>query len=161
MILPSRSRSAIRRRTQATMPRAVACLSLLALATISAATISAATMSAPASAADQTPAPHGTPQAAGGTCCDSLAEVRQNIDRIDSAILKLMAERGTYVREAGRFKANAASVQDDARVARIIAKVRAEAQADGLSPDVAEATYRAMIAAFTEEEKKQVETRGK
>ncbi|WP_210215377.1 chorismate mutase [Pseudoxanthobacter soli] len=134
----------------------MACLLLLALAAVS-----AATMPAPVSAADQMPVPHGTPQAAGGTCCDSLAEVRQNIDRIDSAILKLMAERGTYVREAGRFKANAASVQDDARVARIIAKVRAEAEADGLSPDVAEATYRAMIAAFTEEEKKQVETRGK
>ncbi len=130
---------------------AAASLTLLAFAAVP----------APASAADPAPAPHGTPQAAGGTCCDSLAEVRQNIDRIDSAILKLMAERGTYVREAGRFKANAASVQDDARVARIIAKVRAEAEADGLSPDVAEATYRAMITAFTEEEKKQVETRGK
>lgn len=161
MILPCPSRNATCRnatcrRTHATTPRAIACLSLLALAAVS-----AATMPAPVSAADQTPVPHGTPQAAGGTCCDSLAEVRQNIDRIDSAILKLMAERGTYVREAGRFKANAASVQDDARVARIIAKVRAEAEADGLSPDVAEATYRAMISAFTEEEKKQVETRGK
>jgi isochorismate pyruvate lyase len=34
----------------------------------------------------------------------SLAEVRGNIDRIDHAIVALMAERAKYVAEAGRFK---------------------------------------------------------
>lgn len=103
--------------------------------------------------------PHGSPSAAGGTCCSSLAEVRTHIDAIDTQILKLMAERQTYVHEAGRFKPSVAKVQDDKRVAAIIAKVRAEATTLGLSPDVAEATFRAMIAAFTEEEKKQVGAR--
>lgn len=103
--------------------------------------------------------PHGSPSAAGGTCCSSLAEVRTHIDAIDTQILKLMAERQTYVHEAGRFKPSVARVQDDKRVAAIIAKVRAEATTLGLSPDVAEATFRAMIAAFTEEEKRQVGAR--
>ncbi|WP_208948159.1 chorismate mutase [Segnochrobactrum spirostomi] len=85
--------------------------------------------------------------------------MRTHIDAIDTQILKLMAERQTYVHEAGRFKPSVAKVQDDKRVAAIIAKVRAEATTLGLSPDVAEATFRAMIAAFTEDEKKQVGAR--
>ena len=64
-----------------------------------------------------------------------------------------MAERGQYVAEAGRFKANPAAVSDPARVEAIIAKVRKIAAEDGLSPEVAERTYRAMIEAFTEYER--------
>jgi isochorismate pyruvate lyase len=87
------------------------------------------------------------------TCCASLEEVRMNIDRIDAEILELMAERGTYVAQAAKFKPSAAAVHDGARVERIIARVRAAAAERGLSPDVAEATWRAMIAAFTDYEK--------
>ena len=79
--------------------------------------------------------------------------MRENIDRIDRQILTLMAERGQYVAEAGRFKANPAAVSDPVRVEAIIAKVRKIAAEDGLSPDVAERTYRAMIAAFTDFER--------
>jgi len=73
-------------------------------------------------AADQ-PAYWGKPSVDGGKCCETLAEVRENIDRIDRQILTLMAERGQYVAEAGRFKANPAAVSDPARVEAIIAKV--------------------------------------
>jgi isochorismate pyruvate lyase len=96
----------------------------------------------------------GTPQAAGGTCCQTLGEVRGNIDRIDHQIVALIAERGSYVREAARFKANPAAVEDKARVEQIIARLRALAVEDKAPPDVVEATYRALIAAYTEEEKK-------
>jgi isochorismate pyruvate lyase len=102
------------------------------------------------------PAYRGTPGAAGGTCCQNLGEVRSNIDRIDRQILALVAERGTFVREAGRFKANPAAVDDPKRVEQIITKIRGLAEQDHLSPDVAEATYRAMIGAFTEDERKSV-----
>ncbi len=40
-----------------------------------------------------------------------------------------------------------------ARVEAIIARLRKVAQADGLSPDVADKTYRAMIAAFEDYER--------
>ena len=36
--------------------------------------------------------------------CKSLEEVRSNIDRIDNEIIKLIAERGTYVVQASNFK---------------------------------------------------------
>ena len=50
--------------------------------------------------------------------------------------------------EAGRFKSDLAALIAPARVDGIIAKVRADAEAQNLEPTVAEATFRAMIAAF-------------
>jgi len=99
------------------------------------------------------PAYWGSPSVDGGKCCETLAEVRENIDRIDHAIVALMAERGEYVAEAGRFKKDPAAVSDPKRVDAIVAKVRADAEAQGLDPTVAERTYRAMIAAFEDFER--------
>jgi isochorismate pyruvate lyase len=109
--------------------------------------------SAPLAHADDARAYWGTPSVDGGKCCQSLSEVRVNIDRIDREIIALMAERGRYVAEAGRFKANPAAVSDPARVEAIIAKVRGIAREDGLAEDVAERAYRAMIAAFEDFER--------
>lgn len=99
------------------------------------------------------PAYWGSPSVDGGKCCTTLAQVRDNIDRIDHAIVALMAERGKYVAEAGRFKPDPAAVSAPARVDAIIAKARADAEAQGLDPTVAERTYRAMIAAFEDYER--------
>ena len=79
---------------------------------------------------------------------DSLEEVRVNIDRIDREIVRLMGERGRFVKEAARFKSSMADVEAPARVQIVIEKVRSLAIAHALSPDVAEAAYRAMISAF-------------
>ena len=103
------------------------------------------------------PAYRGTPSAAGGTCCQTLGEARSHIDSIDKQIVALMAERSSYVIESGRFKADPNAVSDPKRVEQIIAKMRGLAEQAHLAPDVAEATYRAMIGAFTEEERKHVE----
>ena len=99
------------------------------------------------------PAYWGSPSVDGGKCCASLAEVRVNIDRIDRQMIALMAERGKYVAEAGRFKKDPAAVSAPARVDAIIVRVRKMAEADGLSPQVADKTYRAMIAAFEDYER--------
>lgn len=85
--------------------------------------------------------------------CTSLEEVRSNIDRIDRALVALMAERGRFVAQAARFKKNDAEVSAPARVEQVIVKVRALAQEMGLAPFVAEQAYRAMIAAFIEFER--------
>jgi isochorismate pyruvate lyase len=99
------------------------------------------------------PAYWGSSSLDGGKCCTTLVQVRDNIDRIDHAIVALMAERGKYVAEAGRFKPDPAAVSAPARVDAIIVKVRADAEAQGLDPTVAERTYRAMIAAFEDYER--------
>jgi isochorismate pyruvate lyase len=49
------------------------------------------------------------------------------------------------------------AVEDTARVEQIVAKRRSLAEENHVSPGVIEVTYRAMIAAFTEEERKLVE----
>jgi len=95
------------------------------------------------------PAYWGKPSVDGGKCCQSLGEVRDNIDRIDRELIRAMAERGKYVHEAARFKKNPDAVDDPKRVEQVVAKARRLAEEDGLSPDVAEAAYRAMVAAFT------------
>ncbi len=109
--------------------------------------------SARADDASTRPAYWGSPSADGGKCCASLAEVRENIDRIDHELVRLMAERGQYVAEAARFKQNAAAVGDPTRVDAIIARVRANAESRGLDSTVAEKTFRAMIAAFEDFER--------
>ena len=119
----------------------------------------AALLACPLSAfgAENDPATHpaywGSPSVDGGKCCTNLGEVRDNIDRIDSQILALMAERGKYVAEAGRFKADPAAVSAPARVEAIIAKVRAIARQDGLAESVADRSFRAMIAGFEDYER--------
>jgi isochorismate pyruvate lyase len=110
--------------------------------------------SAVAARADDPPRAYwGQPSVDGGKCCGSLAEVRDNIDRIDRDIVKLMAERQAYVGEAGRFKANPAAVSAPARVEQVIVKIKTIAKDAGLSEEVAEKTFRAMIAGFEDYER--------
>ncbi len=99
------------------------------------------------------PAYWGHPSADGGKCCASLNEVRAHIDLIDREIIAGMAARAQYVAEAGRFKKDPAAVSDPARVEAILARVRKIAEMDGLSPEVADKTYRAMIGAFEDFER--------
>ncbi len=84
---------------------------------------------------------------------ESLDQVRSNIDRLDREIIDLIAQRGAYVVQAARFKTSDAEVEAPQRVELVIAKVRTLATAAGLDPRVAEAAYRAMIAAFIEVER--------
>ncbi|MDE7176750.1 MAG: chorismate mutase [Lachnospiraceae bacterium] len=80
--------------------------------------------------------------------CNSLEEVRANIDRIDDEIIRLIAERGTYVVQASAFKKDEEGVKDTGRVERVIEKVREKAIEYGASPDMIEALYREMISRF-------------
>jgi len=102
--------------------------------------------------ATTSPALWGSPTVDNGACCKTLGEVRSNIDRLDREIISLMAERGRYVHEAARFKANPAQVEAPERAEAVVKKAMALAEQDGLSPKVAEAAYRAMVGAFIEYE---------
>lgn len=80
--------------------------------------------------------------------CNSLEEVRANIDRIDDEIIKLIAERGAYVVQASSFKKNEEGVKDTGRVEKVIVKARTKAKQYGADPDMVEAIYREMISGF-------------
>lgn len=84
--------------------------------------------------------------------CENLAEVRANIDRLDNEIVRLLAERAMYVKDAARFKRDSYQVSAPTRQAEVFAKVAALAQQHNRGFDnleaVVDATYRAMVAAF-------------
>ena len=82
--------------------------------------------------------------------CDTMADVRRNIDALDQRIVALMAERSGYVAQAARIKQNADQVHDQARIDFIVERVTAMAQAQGAPEAVIEAAYRAMIDASIE-----------
>ena len=82
--------------------------------------------------------------------CDSMADVRRNIDALDTRIVALMAERSGYMTQAARIKQNANQVHDQARIDFIVERVKAMAAEQGAPEAVIEAAYRAMIDASIE-----------
>ena len=79
------------------------------------------------------------------TDCTTMAEVRQGVDALDRALVALMAERQRYMDAAARIKTDRAAVLDRARIEDVVAKVRAEARAAGLSEDIAEPVWRTLV----------------
>ncbi|MDR1876455.1 MAG: chorismate mutase [Flavobacteriaceae bacterium] len=71
--------------------------------------------------------------------CSTLDEIRQNIDRIDEELIKLISERSFYVDQAVKFN-----------------KTRNLAKNENINPDIVEKIYRVMISAFIEQEKKKL-----
>ncbi len=80
--------------------------------------------------------------------CKDLDEVRDNIDKIDEEIVKLIAKRSNYVMQAANFKKNSDDVKAPQRVERIISKVRHLANQNNLEPYIIEKVYREMIDCF-------------
>ncbi|HQR87648.1 MAG: chorismate mutase [Burkholderiales bacterium 35-55-47] len=80
--------------------------------------------------------------------CASMQEVRQHIDALDDILVPLLVERGAYMTQAARIKANASDVRDEARIEAIVQRVRAAALEQGGHPDVVERIYRDMMEAY-------------
>lgn len=74
-----------------------------------------------------------------------MAEVRREIDRIDRALVGLLAERQTYIERAALIKADRDTVRDQARIEDVVAKVVAAARLAGLDPAIAESVWRMLI----------------
>ena len=79
--------------------------------------------------------------------CETMAEVRAEIDALDRGIVALLADRLHYIEEAARIKQSRDQVRDEARIADVLAKVEAEARRLGANAGVLVATYRTLIEA--------------
>lgn len=77
--------------------------------------------------------------------CENKQDVRVEIDRIDSALLTLFAERHAYVGRMAELKQDAREAFDKTRIEAVIGKVRANAEALGLDEDQAELVWRTLI----------------
>ena len=79
--------------------------------------------------------------------CETMAEVRAEIDALDREIVALLADRLHYIDEAARIKQRRDQVRDEARIADVIDKVTAEAQRLGADTNVVASAYRSLIEA--------------
>ncbi len=88
--------------------------------------------------------------------CTDMNQVRAEIDRLDAALVDLIAQRFGYVERAWQLKL-AAKQQANVpwRNQQVIDRVRARATDRGVPPDLCEALWRQMIGWFIqyEEEK--------
>ena len=87
--------------------------------------------------------------------CSNMDEVRVEIDRIDRALVDLVAERFSYVDRAWQLKSSPDEAVVPWRIQQVIDKVKEQAGEKGLPPELVESIWRQMIGWFIqyEEEK--------
>jgi isochorismate pyruvate lyase len=88
----------------------------------------------------------------GAAECESIEDVRAEIDRIDRQVIALVGKRTEYVRAAARFKTSEADVRATGRFETMLRQRRAWAAEEGLSPDMVEKLYRDIVQYFIQEE---------
>ncbi len=77
--------------------------------------------------------------------CENKEDVRAEIDRIDQALIKALAERHTYVTRMAEIKTDPHEAHDPSRIEAVIARVRARAIEHELDEDQAELIWRTLI----------------
>ncbi|MEM9014388.1 MAG: chorismate mutase [Pseudomonadota bacterium] len=77
--------------------------------------------------------------------CNSMEDVRAEIDRVDEALVSLLAERWTYVDRAWFFKRSPDEASVPWRNQQVIDRVRVRAKETGMPPEMAEALWRLII----------------
>lgn len=91
--------------------------------------------------------------------CISREDVRDEIDRLDKALIGLMAERWQYVHRMSELKTSVAEANAPARVRQVLANVTAQAQAADFPPELAEAIWQKFIHFAIEYEEKEIGAR--
>ena len=76
---------------------------------------------------------------------ETMMDVRHEIDRLDRALVKLLAERQTFMDAAARIKGHHTAVLDRPRIEDVVTKVLAEAKRQNLSAAIAEPVWRTLI----------------
>ena len=84
--------------------------------------------------------------------CTSLNEVRQEVDKLDDQIVKLIGARNAYIHQAARFKESVEEVKAPDRVDDVIQRVRHKALELGVSPNLMTDLYTLMIDEMVESE---------
>lgn len=77
--------------------------------------------------------------------CNSMDELRSEIDQLDQTIVDMLTIRQSYMDQAARIKKSRDLVRDTARVLDVIEKVTAHAKKSGVNPDLISAIYESLI----------------
>lgn len=84
--------------------------------------------------------------------CNSLGEVRSEIDRLDQSLIATIRQRQDYVNAAAGFKHNEEQVHARERQRTMLAARRQWAESAGVDPDLIESLFRKMVDHFIREE---------
>nr|WP_233205043.1 chorismate mutase [Alkalicaulis satelles] len=77
--------------------------------------------------------------------CQDMNEVRDGVDRLDRALVALIAERTRYMEAAARIKPDRDAVRDEARIADVLEKVRQAAEAAGAPAALTQPVWRELV----------------
>ena len=93
--------------------------------------------------------------------CATMAELRVEIDALDTKLLTLLAERQSYTDRAPALKkVEGIAAAAPKRRAEVIGRIRAGAEAAGFEPDVAEEMWQTMIQTVIDREESIIGTQG-
>jgi isochorismate pyruvate lyase len=84
--------------------------------------------------------------------CNTIEEVRHEIDRIDAEIIGLVGKRRDFIQAIVKYKNNTEEVYATDRYNAVIEERRKMAIMHGLSPDIIEKIYRLLMDYFIEEQ---------
>ncbi len=84
--------------------------------------------------------------------CQTLEEVRNEVDAIDAQIVELMALRNNYVKQAAHFKQSVDEIKAPDRMEYVLERVRHKALTLGLNPHMVAQIYEIMIYEMVEAE---------
>jgi len=77
--------------------------------------------------------------------CQTKEEIRSEIDRIDTVLVALLAERFGYVRRMAELKRSPSDAYDEDRIEAVLNLVRRESEKQGLDVELAEGLWRRLI----------------
>lgn len=77
--------------------------------------------------------------------CETMKDVRAGVDEIDRMLVALITRRQGYMDAAARIKSDRNTVLDEARINDVLAKVKAEAERQGLEWSIAEPVWRKLM----------------
>lgn len=84
--------------------------------------------------------------------CNSLQEVRDEIDKIDTQLVELISQRSHLIRQAAGFKESIEEVKADDRIDDIMQRVRKKAIELDVNPNMISDLFKIMIDEMVETE---------
>ena len=86
--------------------------------------------------------------------CESMADIRAEIDRLDRQVVALLGQRFSYVKAASKFKTSETTVRAPERFQSMLQQRRTWAEEEELNPDAIEKMYQDLVNHFIDEEMK-------
>ena len=95
------------------------------------------------------------------TKCNTLSEVRTEVDKIDEKLIELISQRSHYIRQAATFKESIEEVKTKDRIDTILKNARHRAIELGVSPNLISELFEIMIDEMVETEIAELRNRNK